>query len=930
MEDTPANVPAHYEILEVLHQGSSGAVLKVRNTLLGEVRVLKVLRDEIVSAPGFRERFAALARDLPKLDHPNLVKIFGIHLLDSGQAYLEMEYVEGHDLGRELGNGDSPSLDDSLSIARQSLDALAFLHQNEQVHGMVSPDHLLVTGNGQREVKLLHTGVVGVVELEDADILGRSWHYASPEQRIPGRRVTPRSDTYSMGMVLCQLLAEIDPYSDDEVANLDSILANGSIELPEPLRKMLRQAIREHPDDRFGCANSFAEALSEIQDGQTLAGPASHGGREPSETDGESRAAKPRSNRPDLSSNGPDERNQASQATQIATLRLRAEEFVAEHRFAEALHTLRQAEAIDPDDRGLKDLTRVVREAGIAPLLGEGARDILAGDRNSAQRKIDQALRLDPKHERALAMKRQLTMTEGSGSRGGLPTATADEPTTDTATASSAHDDSQTAPRGASKPSIEVPFQPPAEGALSPSTGGQTGTGSRSFMETMRASPSQKSTVPAASIDRAATSPPRDRRIQAATRFPWMAGVGLLALVAAVLIWFPEPAPPDPPTTQEGEGLESAAGGQPVGADPIGDEIQAPRSSFSAAGEASADAPRRLDPVEEPPMRTQEFEADRGVVAPPSVSDSSGPQPGTPNLDQLRSEEMPTEAPTETSAPDDPAPQEIAPQEIALQELALEESSPQSELAEEPAPQEEADRIRFERTESFGETAIFDSTLRADRFDAVVPPEIIEDPSDEATSKSARSDDRTNAQIAAKRALDAKLRELTTPSPSSDVGDTDPPSATVSTLPTKAPPEPGASKPSSSVASALSSIPSPVVVEPPPPSAELQEEKIRSTLDRFEKAHTAIDMGALRAIWPSLQGSQLQALSESFADAKTMKTKVRDCDYEVQRGTATARCVVGQTYRPVGGKRHSVERRITFLLRRTGDRWVIENLAPTP
>jgi len=268
-----------YEILEKIREGGMGSVYKVRHRLLDEVRVIKVMRPHLADDEVLRARFLREAKVAIRLRHRNLAQIYDFTMDDTGYAYLVMEYIDGLNL-QEIGKVlDPPFIGLALEIARQSLDALGYLHRKRIIHRDVSPDNILVTRDdeGALLVKLIDLGIAKISEGDEhltsaGTFLGKV-RYSSPEhfRTHEGPEVTPRSDIYSFGVVLYELLTGTYPIKGTSIASLiaghmvhpplDFADSDPDGTLPEALRANVFKALQKKPEDRFPTAKAFLEAL---------------------------------------------------------------------------------------------------------------------------------------------------------------------------------------------------------------------------------------------------------------------------------------------------------------------------------------------------------------------------------------------------------------------------------------------------------------------------------------------------------------------------------------------------------------------------------------------------------------------------------------------------------------------------------------------
>ena len=272
-----------YEILQKLNEGGMGAVYKVRHRLLDEIRVIKVVRPQLEGQEELRERFFREARIAIRLRHPNIAQLYDFTIDDDGVAFIVQEFIDGITLVELLQRMNPPPLGLTLEIAGQALNALGYLHRKKYVHRDVSPDNLMLTRDeeGSPLVKLIDLGIAKALTSKSSlttagEFVGKV-RYASPEQfrSAEGASIDARSDLYSLGVVMYELLTGTSPIKGDAIP---SMIASHLFEPPLPfskadprgrvpaeLRKLVLRCLAKRPEERFASAEELGTDLAKLQ-----------------------------------------------------------------------------------------------------------------------------------------------------------------------------------------------------------------------------------------------------------------------------------------------------------------------------------------------------------------------------------------------------------------------------------------------------------------------------------------------------------------------------------------------------------------------------------------------------------------------------------------------------------------------------------------
>ena len=266
-----------YEIIRHLGTGGMGAVYAARDTELERKVALKLLPDEAADRPERLERFRREAKALAALSHPNIVTVHSIEEAN-GRRFLAMELVEGASLDKMLPPRGLP-LPKIFDVAIQIADALAAAHDKGIIHRDLKPANVMVTHDGQ--VKLLDFGLARLVTTSEADTLEQLTNqgvvmgtapYMSPEQ-LQGLEVDQRTDIFSFGVVLYEMVSGTRPFQGNSGAALASSILRDSpsavtdvrADLPQRLGQITHQCLEKEPDRRFQTAKDVRNQLDSLR-----------------------------------------------------------------------------------------------------------------------------------------------------------------------------------------------------------------------------------------------------------------------------------------------------------------------------------------------------------------------------------------------------------------------------------------------------------------------------------------------------------------------------------------------------------------------------------------------------------------------------------------------------------------------------------------
>jgi serine/threonine-protein kinase len=264
-----------YQVEKELGKGAMGVVYQGRDPKIGRVVAIKTMAlsqefqgEELEDA---RERFFREAETAGRLQHQNIVTIF-----DAGEehdlAYIAMEFLRGRDLVEHCRDGKLLPLPRVLSIVARVAEALAYAHRQHVVHRDIKPANIMYEDSSDT-VKVTDFGIARITDSSKTKtglVLGTP-SYMSPEQ-IAGKKVDGRTDLYSLGVMLFQMLTGVLPFRGESMAELMYKIANAEApellllrkDLPPPLAAVVARALAKKPEQRYQDGDAFAAELRAI------------------------------------------------------------------------------------------------------------------------------------------------------------------------------------------------------------------------------------------------------------------------------------------------------------------------------------------------------------------------------------------------------------------------------------------------------------------------------------------------------------------------------------------------------------------------------------------------------------------------------------------------------------------------------------------
>ncbi len=277
---TPGQMLGKYQIVSHIANGAMGMVYRAHDVKLNRDVALKVLYPHLTSDVNLMRRFEREAQTIAQLNHPNIVSLYDTDSIDNYQ-YIAMQLIDGVSLGariRQGGAANRMTVNDMLEVAKQIGSALEYAHSRGLVHRDVKPDNILCSSTGRYFLTDF-----SIVQLANATNLTQAFAslgtpaYMSPEQGQGSRTIDHRSDIYSFGVVLYEMLAGTPPFEAStpigvvmkHINEPPPALSKVRPDLPLPVRQLIEKALSKKPADRFQHANLLVSSAE-----RALAAPA--------------------------------------------------------------------------------------------------------------------------------------------------------------------------------------------------------------------------------------------------------------------------------------------------------------------------------------------------------------------------------------------------------------------------------------------------------------------------------------------------------------------------------------------------------------------------------------------------------------------------------------------------------------------------------
>jgi serine/threonine-protein kinase len=260
-----------YQVEDVLGEGAMGVVYRALDPVLNRRVAIKVMSDALAQDADLRQRFLREAQAAGSLQHPHVVTIYDFGEVE-GHPFIAMEYVDGVDLESLLRTNVSLSLDEKLELVIGVLQGLSYAHKKGIIHRDIKPGNVRVDSEGKARIMDFGIAHLASSNMTRTGVMLGTPNYMAPEQ-IVGNDVSPRTDIFSVGVLLYELLTNVKPFQGD---TLHTVMYKVLSETPPPLDKVLpglptalngivMRALQKDPAERYASALEMANDITTVR-----------------------------------------------------------------------------------------------------------------------------------------------------------------------------------------------------------------------------------------------------------------------------------------------------------------------------------------------------------------------------------------------------------------------------------------------------------------------------------------------------------------------------------------------------------------------------------------------------------------------------------------------------------------------------------------
>ncbi|MDO4176426.1 MAG: Stk1 family PASTA domain-containing Ser/Thr kinase [Bacillota bacterium] len=262
-----------YELFERVGEGGMSVVYKAKDKLLNRFVAIKILKPEFINDQKFIESFRRESQNAASMTHANIVNIYDVGR-EGNIHYIVMELIEGRALSELIKEQGPMAYPKVIALSKQIAAALSFAHKNHIIHRDVKPHNVMITPNGT--AKITDFGIAKAVNaatiVDNTDGIVGSVHYFSPEQ-ARGGYVDEKSDIYSLGIVMYEMLTGQVPFDGDNPVNIALQHINSEMTppsqlvagVPPALEHIIMKCCDKYPVNRYASADELIQALNNLE-----------------------------------------------------------------------------------------------------------------------------------------------------------------------------------------------------------------------------------------------------------------------------------------------------------------------------------------------------------------------------------------------------------------------------------------------------------------------------------------------------------------------------------------------------------------------------------------------------------------------------------------------------------------------------------------
>jgi len=420
-----------YDIVDVIGQGGMGTVFRGTDPRIGRTVAIKMLT-AAADDPDLLERFYREAKYTGNLHHQNIVTVYELGHQD-GVPYLVMEYLEGVSLEGVIASGRPMPIAEKLGIVLQVCSGLTYAHKQNLVHRDIKPANIVILADGTAKIVDFGIALLGDSQLTRTGHVVGSLNYMSPEQLSGDMDVDVRTDVYSTGVVLFQLLTGALPFDGGSTAatlrkivqDPPPLLSKYLTDSSKELEGILQKALAKNRDERYPSPEDFALDLAQVQQEylQKIVGESLQRATDALHRNDFVMARQqvlqvlrgsPQNNEAaELLRQIKQAQEKQHQEQQVLHLQMKAEECFRKHRLDEALQYVEQGMRLDPEGAvfpGLRDAIHAAhaRMDGYRAALKRAESAVKAGDLDAAKRAVEEAQAIVPDDAAARTLATQI------------------------------------------------------------------------------------------------------------------------------------------------------------------------------------------------------------------------------------------------------------------------------------------------------------------------------------------------------------------------------------------------------------------------------------------------------------------------------------------------------------------------------------------